>query len=326
MQLTIMPTEKCNFRCVYCYEDFKIGKMKQETLDGIKALISQSAPELKKLIIQWFGGEPTLNPKGIKEISEHIVALQKEYGFLYKAHMTTNAYVMDKAMFSEFVDLGIIDYQISLDGMPEQHNKTRIKANGDATFDTIWKNLCSYQEIKSEFNIVFRLHVMQENSQSMLELSKKIREQFGQDHRYMSFIRNIANLGGSSDEGVDKYVPNEKKKLDDLIEEMSQIMTTDKHKSHKKQGKDPYICYAAMPRHLTIRADGRLAKCTVAFDDDRNDLGRINPDGTLKINGEKFELWTRGFSSLNLKELACPNTNLPTERKYKEDKIEVTMV
>jgi uncharacterized protein len=25
-QLIILPTEKCNFRCSYCYEDFMIGK------------------------------------------------------------------------------------------------------------------------------------------------------------------------------------------------------------------------------------------------------------------------------------------------------------
>jgi uncharacterized protein len=25
-QLTILPTEKCNFRCTYCYEDFELGK------------------------------------------------------------------------------------------------------------------------------------------------------------------------------------------------------------------------------------------------------------------------------------------------------------
>lgn len=26
LRLIIMPTEQCNFRCRYCYEDFKLGK------------------------------------------------------------------------------------------------------------------------------------------------------------------------------------------------------------------------------------------------------------------------------------------------------------
>jgi len=27
LELTLYPTEKCNFRCVYCYEDFALGRM-----------------------------------------------------------------------------------------------------------------------------------------------------------------------------------------------------------------------------------------------------------------------------------------------------------
>jgi molybdenum cofactor biosynthesis enzyme MoaA len=26
-QLILLPTERCNFRCTYCYEDFVLGRM-----------------------------------------------------------------------------------------------------------------------------------------------------------------------------------------------------------------------------------------------------------------------------------------------------------
>ena len=269
--------------------------------------------------------EVSLNSKCILEISEHIVSLQKEYNFNYSAHMTTNAYILDKSMFERFVKLGIDDYQITLDGTAETHNTTRKKINGGGTFDTIWSNLCSYKQIEDDFNIVFRLHVMQENSESMMALSHMIKQQFGEDSRYMSFIRNIANLGGATKDSVDKYVPDQQKSVDSLIGEMRKVMASDSHTSYVKKGDSPYICYAARPRHLTIRADGRLAKCTVMFDDDRNDIGRINVDGSLDIDGEKFDVWTRGFSSLNLKELACPKTNLPA-LKPKGELIEVVVI
>ncbi|MFT5756917.1 MAG: hypothetical protein ACI9LM_001642 [Alteromonadaceae bacterium] len=312
LQLTLLPTEKCNFRCVYCYEDFKIGKMSRDTITGIKSLLSKSAPELKKLMIQWFGGEPTLNRQGVIEISDHISTLQKKYGFQYMAHMTTNAYLLDQKMFKEFVALGINAYQITLDGIAEQHNTTRKQVNGKETFDIIWQNLCSFQEITDKFKIVFRLHVMQNNLQSMLQLSQMIKKQFGLDSRYSSFIRNISNLGGPVKNTVDKYVPNEKKNVDSLIDDMKKIMESKSNTPSKIQTKEPYICYAASPRHLTIRANGGLAKCTIMFDDERNDIGRITADGSLQIDGEKFDFWTRGFASLNLKELACPKNNLPS--------------
>ncbi|NRD74913.1 radical SAM protein [Shewanella sp. VB17] len=326
MQLTLLPTEKCNFRCVYCYEDFKIGKMSQDTIKGIKALLTISAPELKKLHIQWFGGEPTLNKQGIIDISKHIISLQQKYHFEYNANMTTNAYLLDNKMFKEFIALGISDYQITIDGTAEQHNTTRKKANGKGTFDTIWQNLCSFQEITTHFKITFRLHVMQDNTASMLQLSHMIKEQFGHDKRYVSFIRNIANLGGTVKNTVDQYVPNERQDVNALIKKMKKIMEPETHPSENKQSDDPYICYASKPRHLTIRADGRLAKCTVMFDDERNDIGKINPDGTLQINGDKFDFWTRGFTSLNLKELACPKTNLPMLKPDYGERIAINML
>ena len=39
LELIIMPTEKCNFRCSYCYEDYKKGKMKRPVIDGIINLV-----------------------------------------------------------------------------------------------------------------------------------------------------------------------------------------------------------------------------------------------------------------------------------------------
>ncbi len=41
--LTILPTEQCNFRCVYCYETFERGAMQQEVVLGIKNLIKNAA-------------------------------------------------------------------------------------------------------------------------------------------------------------------------------------------------------------------------------------------------------------------------------------------
>ena len=47
LELIILPTEKCNFRCTYCYEDFAIGKMKRETINAVKELIKRRAKDLR---------------------------------------------------------------------------------------------------------------------------------------------------------------------------------------------------------------------------------------------------------------------------------------
>jgi len=36
LQLILLPTEQCNFRCTYCYEDFAIGRMSDAVVAGVK--------------------------------------------------------------------------------------------------------------------------------------------------------------------------------------------------------------------------------------------------------------------------------------------------
>ena len=58
MQLILLASEDCNFRCVYCYEKFEKGTMLPEVRQGVRALVEQRAPRLALLSVNWFGGEP----------------------------------------------------------------------------------------------------------------------------------------------------------------------------------------------------------------------------------------------------------------------------
>jgi uncharacterized protein len=53
LHLILMPTEKCNFRCIYCYEDFSIGRMGRPVIEGVKALIRRRLPSLSSIEINW---------------------------------------------------------------------------------------------------------------------------------------------------------------------------------------------------------------------------------------------------------------------------------
>lgn len=141
-ELIILPTEKCNFRCTYCYEDYTIGRMSDDTIGGVKAFLDRRTPELDELYLSWFGGEPLVAKDIVFDISDHASALAKAHsGLRYRGSMTTNAYFLTPSTLSQLTAVEVLDYQITLDGPREMHNCSRLRADGKGTFDRIWENL-----------------------------------------------------------------------------------------------------------------------------------------------------------------------------------------
>ena len=66
------------------------------------------------------------------------------------------------------------------------------------------------------------------------------------------------------------------------------------------------VCYAAKPNAFLVRADGRIAKCTVALDNKLNSIGSINSDGTLSLDQLGAQRWLKGWENLDEAVLGCP--------------------
>lgn len=306
LSLTLMPTEQCNFRCTYCYEDFSIGRMNNEVIRGIKNLLSIRIPEVKNINIEWFGGEPLSAKDIVYEISEHIQNEIKGREIHYSAGMTTNGFRLTQNTFRKLLSKGVKSYQISLDGPEKIHDKTRLRIDGSGSFQVIWNNLLALKEIEDDFYITLRIHVTPENYTYLKELCDLINTNFSNDKRFGIFFKCIENLGGSNGGTFDVLRGEQRKQI---LEELHSISGINNTESNSEK---PYVCYASKPNHLVIRANGSIAKCTVVFNDKRNNLGKINSDGTLDINGEKMSLWTRGLNTFNLSELHCPVVGLPS--------------
>ncbi|HVR98040.1 MAG TPA: radical SAM protein, partial [Thermoanaerobaculia bacterium] len=79
LELIILPTEKCNFRCTYCYEDFAVGRMKPVIVESVKELIRRRAGDLDTLCLSWFGGEPLLARDIVLDVSTFAAELARGY-------------------------------------------------------------------------------------------------------------------------------------------------------------------------------------------------------------------------------------------------------
>ncbi|MCC5084790.1 radical SAM protein [Xanthomonas campestris] len=307
--LIVLPTEKCNFRCAYCYEDFSIGRMQAPVIRGLNNFIGNRAPHIDRLSISWFGGEPLLAQSVIREVGRHAHSVSGLHGVEFRGGMTTNGYFLTAKLLEELLEISHSEYQITLDGDREWHDKTRITAKKEGTFEKIWKNLVSYKELPFNFDISLRLHLHQENVSSMRRLYSMLAEHLLSDKRFSASFHKVSNLGGPSE--VFPIVPLDRKSYLDAIDYVMQgYLPTRPGKPLSEEHLDNYICYASKPNSLVIRANGGVAKCTVALNDERNDIGVLQENGELDIKNEKLRKWMHGFPELSAQSLGCPLSTL----------------
>lgn len=300
--LILLPTEKCNFRCTYCYEDFSVGRMSATTVSAIKQLIARRIPNVSAFSISWFGGEPLLAQEIVKDIGGFSHEMCAQHSVQFDAGFTTNGYLLTPELFTYLLGISHRSFQITLDGDEEWHDRTRIQPNRAATFSRIWSNLLSYKEVKEHFNITLRLHVHAENIESQKRLFHRLQSELLDDSRFSIYFHKISNLS------QDRIIGEKILGRDEYLRAIDHIRGSSppKDEAISEEHLSGYICYAAKPNSLLIRANGDIGKCTVALYDDRNKVGRINNDGTLDLSNNKLQRWFEGFSDLSEQKLGCP--------------------
>ncbi|MCT8140462.1 radical SAM protein [Anaerobacillus sp. CMMVII] len=293
LHLVILPTEACNFRCTYCYENFPRGKMTESAIEGLKSYIQKQGKSLNQLTVSWFGGEPLLAADVVNELSTVFLEVANRHKINYSAEIATNGYLLTKELFQQMLANGIRQFMITIDGQADDHNKKRKLANGEATFQQIIDNLSDIKEIEGDFEITLRTNFDEENLKRIPEFILGLKELFGDDPRFKPFFRPVSRWGGTNDEclaicdqrTVDQKIWEFSERAIDAGLSMSSLITATLQPTAS-------VCYAAKPNSFIVASNGSLHKCTLAFDDEDNQLGNLNRDGTLQIDYDKLAKWT----------------------------------
>lgn len=302
LHLMVLPTEDCNFRCQYCYEDHVPGRMAPAVVEGIKKLIDRRLGDLKGLGLSWFGGEPLLARQIVFELCEFVQQRCRQHGVeRLPGEMVTNGYLLTPSVMARLAAADQRYFHISLDGLGATHDELRPLASGRGTFDRIWRNLVDLRAGNLDFVITLRVHYGMADHAATEALCGRINETFAGDVRFRVLLQRIANLGGANADQL-KPIPvvEARQRGRQLTGLMPAIDVANVDTA------EDGICYAAQPNHLLIRPDGRVAKCAVNLRDERNTVGQLDGDGRLRIDRSRLQPWLRGFDNLDAEMLTCP--------------------
>ncbi len=295
LELILLASEDCNFRCKYCYEDFKRGTMRPEVRGGIKRLVEARAELLQDLNVGWFGGEPLYGMEAIEDLAPFFAEVAERHGIRYTSHITTNAYLLTGEVFDRLLSWQVTDYQITLDGLPEDHDKLRPRRDGRSTFQTIYDNLTAMSTRHADFSVVIRVNFTQTNAPGLERFLELLQDRFRNDDRFTISFHAVGRWGGANDRNLDVCGGGEAHEVRTRLKAAARSLGLRVTSGWKPgTGVGTEVCYAVRPYNFIVGAHGDLMKCTVDLDKkDRNLVGKLLPDGTLDLDVDKMALWTQ---------------------------------
>lgn len=295
LSLTLIPTQNCNLLCPYCYQKHVEKEMSELVVKNIISYIKNVASKYKKININWFGGEPLLRKDLVIYMTETIKEIAAKNRCAIISRMTTNGYLLDLETFKKLLSIGILYYQITIDGPSDIHNLQRPHANQDS-FEKIIENL---REIKQKvssnlFQISLRTNLTLSGMERVDELFNIYQKIFGDDKRFVIDISMADNWGGDSAKNINflnhQNFTQAIKTIDEAIK--SRKLNT-LHREYFNPGF--LICTAQKDNDYIIDYDGSIHKCTIAmfFDEyqDISKIGYIGDDGSIVIDKNKHAQW-----------------------------------
>ena len=285
LYLTIMPTESCNFSCPYCFLWEKAPKfMSDDTYADILRYILEmcsSTTQIQRIMINWFGGEPTLCVSKICSFMSKLASIAREKHLAVESSITTNGYLLTKDNFLKLLEAGVYYYQVTVDGMQETHNIGRPHKTDPDSYTTIMHNLEEIKTLELPYRLDIRSNFTQSTIPSVNSFIEIFSQEFGTDERFQLYCRpvydydtkenSIEILRGdilSIDDGI-----TQQNVFADKIAKLTQNTTIRRMVDPLPQ---PTACWcnAETSHHIVIGPDGSIYICDTLTGSD-NSLGKL---------------------------------------------------
>lgn len=299
LNIIILPTESCNFSCPYCFVKENNIKMNKQMYKKIILYIDNKCAEYKKKSVEpfevsigWFGGEPTLCTEDIVWFMEELKKREEQIKITGK--VVTNGFLLTPDLFRRFLNSNISNFQITLDGTADNHDKFRILKDGSGTFDIIYNQLINIKDENkgNDFEISIRGNFNKSNVSSMIALAKKFQSDFGADRRFDLSFRPVLDFRQEKNEEVCSkeilfcskqealYIQNE---LANFVYGNNGLMTNNRMFDVLPEPINKW-CNVAKRNSIVIDPLGNIFACDSVVSDKKQAIGFLGDDGKIVWN------------------------------------------
>lgn len=146
LDIVIQPGASCQLGCHYCGQEhsnhYMNDSLQQKMLDRIDQKLHTKP--MTGMSVIWYGAEPLMAVKQIRQLSGPLLSIAASHGISYNASMVTNGLSLKLDIFREMVERWkISNFQITIDGLAEYHDKNRYTKLNKPTFSIIFSNILS---------------------------------------------------------------------------------------------------------------------------------------------------------------------------------------
>jgi uncharacterized protein len=296
LMMTIIPTNACNFRCIYCYQSENDCFMDESTKISLMKWLDKNLRFYNEMSLSWFGGEPLLCKDLILEILKEVKMLCKKHKVAMISSITTNGYLLNNDTFQKLVANGMLFYQITLDGNESIHNLQRPHKTESDSYTTIINNLEMISRLPRNIRFEVGLRINLSGLMERKEVYKfidYIAQIFNTDKRFVIIWQWVRDWGGKR---IQKY---DVKKIVGESNACIAYMEYAKNKGLKNvdlisttTGTDS--CEAFFRNGYVINYDGNVYKCAMCIEDKKNNcIGYISKSGEMIIDLSKERKWLK---------------------------------
>lgn len=290
LNLTLLLTNNCNFKCIYCFQGHERNNLFLEEctsnniLEFIKSYMNYNK-NIKKIHITLFGGEPLLNITKQESFLDNINIFCKENDLLFTTGIITNGSLINNTTINILKKHNCKYIQITLDGIEKIHNSRRMYNDGRGSFFDVMdgiKNVYNESELP---NPSIRINIDKKNISTIPNLIEILNnENLNECFISLALVRSSENNNVYEDNSL-----SEKELKGLFIPIWTQLLKLN-FNFNTKPNRITLFCGAYAENFFTIDTDGKIYKCWDLVGNDTYCVGDINDKEQL-IKQTKYIDW-----------------------------------